>query len=88
MVEEEKCYTKGTFKVWEGDRITILHNLTIVRNELIEELMKFPVDYFLRSIKIINRRAAIERRLDEIEFAIRIFNFIYFGKKHIHWAYV
>ena len=74
MVEEEKGYPKGTFKVWEGDRITILHNLTIVRNELIEELMKFPVDYFLRSIKIINRRAAIERRLDEIEFAIRIFN--------------
>ena len=36
--------------------------------------MKFPVDYYLRSIKIRNRRAAIERRLDEIEFAIRIFN--------------
>ena len=38
-----------------------------------EELKKFPVDYFLRSIGIRNRRREIESRLDEIDYAIRLF---------------
>ena len=73
LVEEEKGYPKGTFKVWEGDRIAILHNLNIVKEDLTNQLMKFPVDYYLRSCKIKNARAAVEKRLNEIDYAIRIF---------------
>ena len=73
LVEEEKGYPKGTFKVFEGDRILILENLKILREKLIEELNLFPVDYFLRAVGIRNRRAEIERKLDEIEYAIKIF---------------
>ena len=73
LVEEEKGYPKGTFKVFEGDRILILENLKILREKLIDELNLFPVDYFLRAVGIRNRRAEIERKLDEIEYAIKIF---------------
>lgn len=73
LVEEQKGYPPGTFKVWEEDRILILTNLFLIREELLEELRKFPVDYFLRSIGIRNRRREIERRLDEIDYAIRLF---------------
>lgn len=73
LVEEQKGYPPGTFKVWEEDRILILTNLFLIREELLEELRKFPVDYFLRSIGIRNRRREVERRLDEVEYAIRLF---------------
>ena len=73
LVEEEKGYPKGTFKVWEGDRILILENLKIIKEELTNELRLFPVDYYLRSVGIRNKRAEIEKRLDDIDFAIKIF---------------
>lgn len=73
LVEEEKGYPPGTFKVWEADRILILKNLRLIREDLIEQLRYFPVDYHLRSIGIRNRRAQIEKRIDEIEYAIRLF---------------
>ena len=73
LVEEEKNYPKGTFKIWEGDRILILENLKIIKEELINELRLFPVDYYLRSVGIRNKRAEIEKRLDDIDFAIKIF---------------
>ena len=73
LVEEEKNYPKGTFKIWEGDRILILENLKIIKEELTNELRLFPVDYYLRSVGIRNKRAEIEKRLDDIDFAIKIF---------------
>jgi len=73
LIEEEKNYPKGTFKLWEGDRQIILENLKKVKNELLEQLKKFPVDYYLRSVGIRNKRAIIEKRLDEIDYAIKIF---------------
>ena len=73
LVEEEKGYPKGTFKVWENDRLLILENLYIIKEELINELRLFPVDYYLRAIGIRNKRAEIEKRLDDIDFAIKIF---------------
>ncbi|MCQ2821178.1 MAG: hypothetical protein MJ252_28290 [archaeon] len=73
LVEEEKGYPKGTFKVWEKDRIIILNNLYIIREILLKRLMQFPIDYFLRSYGIINARKMVERRLDEIDYAIKIF---------------
>jgi hypothetical protein len=73
LVEEEKGYPKGTFKVWENDRLIILENLYIIKEELMNELRLFPVDYYLRAVGIRNKRAEIEKRLDDIDFAIKIF---------------
>ena len=72
-IAEEKGYPPGTFKVWEEDRILILTNLFLIREELLDKLRHFPVDYFLRSIGIRNRRRENEKKLDEIDYAIRIF---------------
>ena len=73
LVEEEKGYPPGTFKLWEEDRILILTNLFLIREELLEKLRHFPVDYYLRSVGIKNRRRETEKRLDEIDYAIKIF---------------
>ena len=73
LVDEEKGYPSGTFKVWEEDRILILTNLFLIREELLDKLRHFPVDYFLRSIGIRDRRRETEKKLDEIDYAIRIF---------------
>ena len=73
LVDEEQGYPPGTFKVWEEDRIVILTNLFLIREELLEKLRHFPVDYFLRSIGIRNKRRETEKKLDEIDYAIRIF---------------
>ena len=73
LVDEEKGYPPGTFKIWEEDRILILTNLFLIREELLDKLRHFPVDYFLRSIGIRNRRREVEKKLNEIDYAIRIF---------------
>ena len=73
LVDEEQGYPPGTFKVWEEDRIVILTNLFLIREELLEKLRHFPVDYFLRSIGIRNKRRETEKKIDEIDYAIRIF---------------
>ena len=73
LVDEEQGYPPGTFKVWEEDRIVILTNLFLIREELLDKLRHFPVDYFLRSIGIRNKRRETEKKLDEIDYAIRIF---------------
>ena len=73
LVEEEKGYPPGTFKIWEEDRILILTNLFLIREELLERLRHFPVDYYLRSYGIKKRRRETEKRLDEIDYAIKIF---------------
>lgn len=73
LVEEEKGYPHGTFKVWEEDRVLILTNLFLIREELLDKLRQFPVNYYLRSIGINNRRRETEKKLDEIDYAIKIF---------------
>ena len=73
LVDEEQGYPPGTFKVWEEDRIVILTNLFLIREELLEKLRHFPVDYFLRSIGIRNKRRETEKKLDEVDYAIKIF---------------
>ena len=73
LADEEQGYPPGTFKVWEEDRIIILTNLFLIREELLDKLRHFPVDYFLRSIGIRNKRRETEKKLDEVEYAIRIF---------------
>ena len=73
LVDEEQGYPPGTFKVWEEDRIVILTNLFLIREELLDKLRHFPVDYFLRSIGIRNKRRETEKKLDEVDYAIRIF---------------
>ena len=73
LVEEEKGYPHGTFKLWEEDRVLILTNLFLVREELLDKLRQFPVNYYLRSVGIRNRRKETEKKLDEVEYAIKIF---------------
>ena len=73
LVEEEKGYPHGTFKLWEEDRVLILTNLFLVREELLDKLRQFPVNYYLRSVGIRNRRRETEKKLDEVDYAIKIF---------------
>jgi hypothetical protein len=73
LVEDEKGYPHGTFKVWEEDRLLILTNLFLLREELLDKLRQFPVNYYLRSVGINNRRREVEKKLDEIDYAIKIF---------------
>ena len=73
LVEEEKGYPHGTFKLWEEDRVLILTNLFLVREELLDKLRNFPVNYYLRSVGIRNRRRETEKKLDEVDYAIKIF---------------
>ena len=73
LVEEEKGYPHGTFKVYEEDRVLILTNLFLIREELLDKLRNFPVNYYIRSIGIKNRRRETEKKLDEIDYAIKIF---------------
>lgn len=75
IVEEEKGFSPGTYYISEDDRILILKNLEIIRNDLIEQLKLFPVDFFLRSIGIIEKRRLLEKRLEEVEYAIKVFQF-------------
>lgn len=37
------------------------------------QLCAFPINYYLRSLKITQARAKVEKKLDEVEFALRIF---------------
>ena len=73
LVDEEKGYPHGTFKVWEEDRLLILTNLFLLKEELLDKLRQFPVNYYLRSVGINNRRRELEKKLDEIDYAIKIF---------------
>jgi hypothetical protein len=70
---EEQGYPQGTTKILEQERINILNKLYKTREELINELSKFPVSSHVRSVKIKNKKASVEGKLEEVEYAIRIF---------------
>lgn len=73
LINEEKGFPIGTFKVWDNDRIAILNNLYVIKEELIKKLNSFPVSYYLRSYGVKNARAMVEKRLNEIDYAIKLF---------------
>jgi hypothetical protein len=47
--------------------------LNLKKSDTLTILQKFPVSAHLRSIKIQKEKATIEKRLDEIDFAIKCF---------------
>ena len=73
MLEEEKNYPKGTIKLEEPERVRILNRLIDMKEYLIKEISRFPVSTHLRSIKIKNKKLEIEQRLEEVDYALRIF---------------
>lgn len=88
LIEEENNYPKGTFRLWEKDRIGILNNLYAIKKDLMNQLCAFPVNYYLRSVKITLARAKVEQKLNEVDFAIKIFEmtnvFLHNDQKHFN----
>lgn len=70
---EEKNYPYGTTKLLEVERVNILNKLYATKEELLTEIAKFPVSTHVRSIKIQKKKAIVENKLEEIDYAIRMF---------------
>ncbi len=73
MLYEESKYPKGTIKLEESERVSILNRLKEIKENLLEELNKFPVSTHVRSIKIQKKKMEVEHRLEEVDYALRIF---------------
>ncbi len=81
-MKEEQGYPQGTTRLLELERVNILNKLYSTRENLTSELSKFPVSSHVRSVKIQNQKAAIENKLEEVDFSIRTFerNIVYLKK--------
>jgi hypothetical protein len=73
LLDEESKYPKGTVKLEEAERVSILNRLKEIKENLLEELCKFPVSSHVRSIKIRNKKMEVEHKLEEVDYALRIF---------------
>lgn len=72
-MQEEQGYPQGTTKILEIERVNILNKLYKTKDELMNDLAKFPVSSHVRSVKIQNKKSTIEGKLEQIDYAIRIF---------------
>ena len=73
LVEEESNYPKGTVMLEETERVNILNRLKETKDSLVQELCKFPVSTHVRSVKIQNKKIEIEQKLEDVDYALRIF---------------
>lgn len=73
LLQEERGYPQGTTKILEIERVNILDKLYKTKDELLNDLVKFPVSSHVRSVKIQNKKSTIEGKLEQIDYAIRIF---------------
>lgn len=71
MAEEAK-YPKGTRLLSEDERVDTLNNLLNTRKELINLLEKMPIS--MRTVAIQNKKADMEKKLNEIEDGIKTFS--------------
>jgi hypothetical protein len=69
---EESKYPKGTKLLKEEDRIDTLNNLIESRKEILTLLEKMPIS--LRTQASQNKKAELEKKLDELESAIQTFS--------------
>jgi hypothetical protein len=73
LLEEEKLYPKGTVLITEEDRVSVLGKLLRSRKEIEEVLSKFPVSSHLHSSKLQKQKSIVERKLEQLDSVIRIF---------------
>jgi hypothetical protein len=71
MVEESK-YPKGTKLLSDDERLDTLNQLVDSRKEVITLLERLPIS--LRTISLQNRKSELEKKLDELDEAIRTFS--------------
>lgn len=69
---EEAKYPKGTRLISEEERLETLHSLENSKKEIITLLEKMPIS--MKTITLQNRKTELEKKLDEIEDAIRTFS--------------
>jgi hypothetical protein len=69
---EEAKFPKGTRLISEEERLETLHSLENSKKEIITLLEKMPIS--MKTITLQNRKTELEKKLDEIEDAIRTFS--------------
>ena len=69
---EEQKYPKGTRLLSEDERVQTLSSLENTRKELVNMLEKFPIT--MKTMSIQNKKAEMEKKLTEIEEAIKTFS--------------
>ncbi len=74
LIKEEQTYPIGTNKLTEEERVTLLNKAKTERENLTNEFRKLPVSSHVRSIKIRNFKRALETKLEETEYIIRMLN--------------
>lgn len=70
--KEQAKYPKGTRLLSEEERVATLNGLIESKKEVINELEKLPIT--MRTMAAKNRKDELERKLDEIEEAIKMFS--------------
>ena len=65
-------YPKGTRLLSEDERVQTLNSLQNTRKELVNMLEKFPIT--MKTMSIQNKKAEMEKKLTEIEDAIKTFS--------------
>lgn len=69
---DEAKYPKGTRLLSEDERLETLHSLENTKKDIITLLEKMPIT--MKTMQLQNRKAELEKKLDEIEDAIRTFS--------------
>ena len=69
---EEAKYPRGTRLLSEEERLETLLSLENSKKDLITLLEKMPIS--MKTIQLQNRKSELEKKLDEIEDAIRTFS--------------
>lgn len=72
LKQEESKYPKGTRLLSEEERISTLESLNLKKKKLEEELFKMPIT--MKTMSLQNRKAELEKQLDEVDAAINQFS--------------
>ena len=69
---EEKTFPKGTKLLPENERKSTLERLCFAKNDLLDALDKLPLS--LKTLNLQTKKIEIDRKLNDIESAIRTFS--------------
>ncbi len=69
---EEAKYPKGTKLISEDQRVETLNQLVDSRKEILTLIERLPIS--LKTMSLQNKKTELEKKLDELDDAIRIFS--------------